>query len=680
MKPENFPFLSKLGIRSLLSALSDAQNHQSSLEKGSLSKLVAFSPVQRNQTHILDFSTRLLQYNAATAQTAGNLNSTCQPMSDILKFWDQVKHLDSYISHNWFIERRLTVSLMVSNWRVWFWVEYIFRQLCADSLVSHDQTTWVGQLIHKTYNHCLHRHTTEFQRDEYLPLPPMSIKLVQRGHVSGNAALDSAVQTSVSLMHKWMHFSSESSEDTPSTFVAPISPMQSRFIHLVLSTTLNTDVLFLPALQDAWRRLPTVVFNQRRKNSIAADLWADLEVALKNSLIGESETSIGALICAHAAICMQTPKSKALETPILTECDLDILGACSTAAGAVLDLSASWTKYNQSMNRAGTSGSGSSQHLGSPTVPVEPADDDSLPHSSITSAALRIASFLRDFYALHTETIDVSTLSAHQQSWLQKMSTHKNSHSGGQDFYSPLRELAYSRRRVTSSLGPFERDFIRTPGGFFSALVFRGVTFSCAKFLERSHNNRFASLEAWETAVAEAKSSGLSDSDICNVRAYGTAQPKRTINNAKAYWQAASTLWPELLRVNGAGTTGKISWKDGHGFLRKEDPNRQDLLPEIGPLTSLLLTIDLVYAGIFEYPTLDDFAATVWKVNLGGRKGLGNLKLASTSIALQDFQAMWKALYNATDQQLSAVERENMGWDMFILEHALCKGARLKHF
>ncbi|KAF8587660.1 hypothetical protein K439DRAFT_1614206 [Ramaria rubella] len=46
------------------------------------------------------------------------------------------------------------------------------------------------------------------------------------------------------------------------------------------------------------------------------------------------------------------------------------------------------------------------------------------------------------------------------------------------DFYLPFRESAPSHMQITSHLGPFEETYIRTRGGLFSALIYRGITYA----------------------------------------------------------------------------------------------------------------------------------------------------------------------------------------------------------
>ncbi|KAF8582091.1 hypothetical protein K439DRAFT_1299465, partial [Ramaria rubella] len=46
------------------------------------------------------------------------------------------------------------------------------------------------------------------------------------------------------------------------------------------------------------------------------------------------------------------------------------------------------------------------------------------------------------------------------------------------DFYMPFRELAPSQLQATNPQGPFEHNYIRTRSGVFSALIYRGITYT----------------------------------------------------------------------------------------------------------------------------------------------------------------------------------------------------------
>lgn len=596
-------------------------------------------------------------------------------LAGVVDFWSGFNHIQSYLSHNWFIERRVVASIMVASWRIWYWVEITFKRLCASALATHDKATWVGCLAHAVLEHVFHRRSTTFLREKFLPLPPMPVQMVQSRIVSGDEALETSVEVATKLIHQWIQLPCQLQSEPLHSSKASTQPWihQSRFVHVLLCTTLNANILFLPAVQHAWRHVPDMVFGKRGIDRLPATEWAVLYRNLLLSGIGDQSSSGCALVYAHATVCAKHPKAKALEIPVLSQADLEVLGGCT------LDLEVDFSPYWR--QRQDTSVILPVHlHPSSPSTLVSQSTRMSGSRAPPPPAARVIKSFLLDFFPLCSSQPPLESPNQRQQQWLNRMDAHKHGLSGGQDYYNPLRELASSRQRVTSPQGPFTHNFIRTSGGFFSALIFRGITFSCSRFLGLSHNNRFATFEDWTSALAMAKSQGLQPQDICNKAAYGTTQRGRSPDKAGAYWVAATTIWPELLHKHNATHSGTIPWADGLAFLNRKMPNRSQLLPEIGGLTAYLLAVDLVYAGVFDSPTASSLGTMIFTLNLGARKGMQGLELVTSTVSALEFASAFATLYEAVSDMLTDEESRAMRWDLFVLEHALCKGRRLGLF
>ena len=68
------------------------------------------------------------------------------------------------------------------------------------------------------------------------------------------------------------------------------------------------------------------------------------------------------------------------------------------------------------------------------------------------------------------------------------------------ELFSPYGNLCPSRLRALQSSGPFQTEYIKMQSGFFSALIYTGITFSPPSVYE-VHMNCFADLQAWNNSV-----------------------------------------------------------------------------------------------------------------------------------------------------------------------------------
>jgi hypothetical protein len=112
------------------------------------------------------------------------------------------------------------------------------------------------------------------------------------------------------------------------------------------------------------------------------------------------------------------------------------------------------------------------------------------------------------------------------------------------DFFSPYRNLCPSRLRALQSGGPFQTEYMKTRSGFFSALIYRGITFATPS-VYGVHMNRFADLQAWNVHY---NSVITKDRDyFCNIAGYGVPNRTQTIANVTKYWRA-SAIWEPYLQ------------------------------------------------------------------------------------------------------------------------------------
>ncbi|RDB14935.1 hypothetical protein Hypma_016199 [Hypsizygus marmoreus] len=107
----------------------------------------------------------------------------------------------------------------------------------------------------------------------------------------------------------------------------------------------------------------------------------------------------------------------------------------------------------------------------------------------------------------------------------------------------PFREHAPSRLRMQQADGPFSAEYARTRHGFFSALVWRGVTFGPAFANDHTNSAVFTSLEDWKESVDAC--GPQEESYFCDRSAYGMCNPHRT-----------PALVNKILGSNGGAITG----------------------------------------------------------------------------------------------------------------------------
>ncbi|KAG8724499.1 Enhancer of polycomb-like protein 1 [Ceratobasidium sp. 395] len=525
------------------------------------------------------------------------------------QFWEKIDTLQATVANQHFLEFRLTAAIMLATWRVWFWAESTFRLACASALVHMDEHSWVGKLARDVYEHVAYRRTTTFMRDKYLTLAPMPVKLTQRSYLSGFDALREANNIAVQL---------------------------------------------------AWRRLSLEVFGMRGVATLSDTVWQELNVALRSLDLGSSTSPGSALLAANANICAKHPSPSKFPLPVLSQNDQDALSQGADGTNLEKKLADLWADFNPDTNT----------HSGSAAAPSVAPDKAVL--DAVSDAAAKLKGFLTDFWMIQNTATPNSTWSRLQQSWHRKIIDHKRGKEAALDHYSSFRKTSPGRSYVTTIDGLFSPPFIRTPGGFFSALVFRGITDGSPKFLQRSHNNRFPELSNWLNAVSEAQSAGLTNEDICHPQAFGSPSSENVLANAHAYWRASSEKWIPFLQKHKVEASGTVSWELGITFLNCRT-NRKQLFPGIGEKIACQLAVDLVYAGVFSGPSLPDGISNRCLVGKAVRNSLSTLGVLPKDVqsTVTDRQIAFKNLFKSITSLLSKEELLAYRWDIFVFEHAL---------
>lgn len=247
------------------------------------------------------------------------------------------------------------------------------------------------------------------------------------------------------------------------------------------------------------------------------------------------------------------------------------------------------------------------------------------------------------------------------------------------DALIPYREAAPSRARILEH-GHF--DFFRTRAGFFSALVFRCISFnseafrSCPQSIIRF---QFATLSEWHQYLDALCAIFPNEGPefFCNTRALGQPITERTIDKADEFWRIAQTCdWPS----EDAWPMEFVDMYDTFESIKDENG-----LPGCGKLGMYLLTADMVGYGAVAPPRLIEVVCTVIHVNKGAIRGLVLLGYLTASPddhtvdnVFKAFQAFVTDIRLLFAAQVGKLERDRR-WDVdyIIAEHLLCKFGRM---
>ncbi|KAH8103150.1 hypothetical protein BXZ70DRAFT_889519 [Cristinia sonorae] len=236
------------------------------------------------------------------------------------------------------------------------------------------------------------------------------------------------------------------------------------------------------------------------------------------------------------------------------------------------------------------------------------------------------------------------------------------------DFYLPFRELAPSRVKVTAVGGPYSLGHLLTRAGFFSVLVFRTITFS-TPFLLQDDAIFFNNLDEFNAAIDPSRPAA----HFCDVKCYGTPDPRRSPLNASKLWDLAARWTSFVMDDDGNAVTHTLTeFNDFLVSLRA---------PCLGRLQSYLTAADYSYTPLVAEPTPSEVASIAFKMgkNAGARKGLQDLGLIRVDgdVSKEDFIQSFQTVFDYSFARLGEL-RHRMQFDAVMLEHALCKYSRLK--
>ncbi|KAF9521433.1 hypothetical protein CPB83DRAFT_900732 [Crepidotus variabilis] len=224
----------------------------------------------------------------------------------------------------------------------------------------------------------------------------------------------------------------------------------------------------------------------------------------------------------------------------------------------------------------------------------------------------------------------------------------------------PFRNLAPSRKRILEVGGPYSPQHCSTISGFFSALLYKGITHSTPFLLEQK--TLFVDLEDYRRTCA-----GLVDKEtsyFCNVSAFGRGN-SRSASHVDAYWKIAQNK-----ELN--------SWlfsESPHDFLSVFNLLSKAKIPAFGLLTTAQLVVDYAECGKVTYPSAQDMAHIIWRLKMGGLTGLATL-----GYTVETPEDVVKALETLVLKLGATIPRniqKKIGFGVIFVEHLLCKFGRL---
>ena len=95
------------------------------------------------------------------------------------------------------------------------------------------------------------------------------------------------------------------------------------------------------------------------------------------------------------------------------------------------------------------------------------------------------------------------------------------------------------------------------------------------------------------------------------------------------------------------------------------------VFPEIGNLQAYLLASDYAIAGLATTPTPAEMAVVLQTIDAGGMKGLRLLNLPCSS--LEEVTSSFQYVYEYLSQVIPTAWQQQMKFNIFVVEHSLCK-------
>ncbi|KAJ7231840.1 hypothetical protein B0H12DRAFT_1077036 [Mycena haematopus] len=254
---------------------------------------------------------------------------------------------------------------------------------------------------------------------------------------------------------------------------------------------------------------------------------------------------------------------------------------------------------------------------------------------------------------------------------------------------SPFRELAPSRQRAAGPLGPYTSDFAATQSGFLSALIFRAITFNTdflatARMRYTDHEDLASVMKHSAARFTAEHGRNPTPAFFCNSSAYGPHNAGRTVNLAAIYGPLVATenIAAQLASTDAASIPFTAFWDWLRGSV-----NGRVRFYQLGSLGSYLLAADYTYtnARLVQPPTIEELGAIICWLNKGAVRGLELLNLiperqkggkkpksSTPDACIEGLRIVYNTIYEHWPPEV----RQEVQFDLVMIEHSLCKLAR----
>lgn len=540
--------------------------------------------------------------------------------------------------------------IMLSNYFAWRWLDSFCAQEITQAFHTPTADGWISLLTRDVKNVLENRSKrhifasarygldVELQSFEYTNKRPLLI-------IDNSVLLKEVLTLATRIIASWLRF--------PTT---DISRYQAWFIAALLET-FGMDSLLLSEVWQAHTQLRHYVLGPSTQAHVVSARFNSLKIVLQAHLLSNPNSPASLMLHTMSKLITALQSHPVIAPPLPA-------GEVTTVA-----TNSSFTPYI-------------SDH------PL--SDQSSVPRTPPTHVDRRIQKFLLFLEeALAVVSGPVLNPTVYQRKLVDDM-----------DKLLPFRELAPSRRRSILPDGPFGKEVVATDHGFYSALIFRGITFATPFFMQGRvlyiSDSDFAKARAQmqEKVVNEGHTQPPA-SFFCDTRAYGPPNPARKVSLAAGFERAVQnhSLAGFIARIQ-ASRRCKPSFSECYSFLANSERFHQ-----LGPLGGYLLTADYAYTGLIQPPTMDELAKIIRDLNKGAVNGLEMLGLIPMrehgepyvrikkgkpvkvtpkpkKAALKDVAEGFKKLYGIVEHYFPSAVQTAIFWDGIMLENSLCKYSR----
>jgi hypothetical protein len=159
------------------------------------------------------------------------------------------------------------------------------------------------------------------------------------------------------------------------------------------------------------------------------------------------------------------------------------------------------------------------------------------------------------------------------------------------------------------------------------------------------------------------------------MKALGTPNPNRNPKKNKivtVYWEESSR-WEMWLKSRKPSFLDCITFIQATKSVEGSSSKKQSIFPQLGGLAGMLLAGDYAEAGLVPMPTITEMADICYKINKGAKAGLTCMQLLKVDETSEECQTAFKNIYKHVDEGFTDEEKEIMGFNVIMMEHALCK-------